>query len=102
NIDPLIRNRMAQSSLHVTHELDNATFKSITAYSDIAIDQNQDTDVTPVSVFNAFINMGTETVTQEFQLLSPDSSDVKWVLGAFYLNDKSTNSSLFTGSLFAP
>ena len=48
-----------------------------------------DTDESPVPFAFLRAPQTQQTFTQELQILSPDQSPIKWIVGAFYLHDKS-------------
>ncbi|MET0986171.1 MAG: TonB-dependent receptor [Steroidobacteraceae bacterium] len=100
NYDNNLENKLQQGSAKIRHEFDAFTLVSISAYSKIEIDQNQDTDATPLRFFDAFIDMSAKTFTQEFQLLSPQDSKLRWLAGVFYLHDKSIYDADYLGLQF--
>ncbi|MET0659078.1 MAG: TonB-dependent receptor [Steroidobacteraceae bacterium] len=100
NYDNNLENKLQQGSLKVKHDFGALTLVSISAYGKINIDQNQDTDATPLRFFDAFIDMSAKTFTQEFQLLSPQDSKLRWMAGAFYLHDKSIYDADYAGLAF--
>ncbi len=76
------------SSLHINHDFSRASFVSITAYNDVSQGSYSDADYTPAPLQFGKFSSGTETFTQEFQLLSPGDSDLEWILGVFYMDRK--------------
>jgi len=71
-------------------------FKSITAYQNFDANQNFDNDESPIVNTDVYINgQRYHTVTEELQFLSPKDSPVKWIGGAFFMN----NASGFSGPL---
>lgn len=91
-----------QFSGKLTKDLDNATFVSITAFGDTDTYFEIDLDASPTNILNGDVIQTGKTFTQEFQLLSPDSSDVEWILGFFYLWDESRFYADFDGLGLAP
>lgn len=77
----------------VAYELtDNLTVKSLTGYRDISQIQNQDWDRTPIPMVQLNDTTEIEYLTQELQLNgSFFDNRFKWVAGAFYYWDDSTN-----------
>jgi len=73
----------------IEHDFGNATLKSITAYNDVKNYLLADLDASPTDLQDAVQRQGSRTFTQEFQLVSPSGLPVQWILGAFYLRDKS-------------
>lgn len=84
-------------SLDFRHSFANADFRSITGYNDFSSATGIDFDTTavPLFTFSLLEDAGTpgngqfgETFTQEFQL-SGSLDRIDWLVGAFYLKDKS-------------
>ena len=77
--------------LKVQHSFDAVDFVSISAYREIKQFNEFDNDGLPSSVVEAIQKENqTKTFTQEFQLLSgDDDSQFSWIVGAFFLDDKS-------------
>ncbi len=77
----------------LSYELtDTLTVKSLTGYRDIAQIQNQDWDRTPIPLVQLNDTTDIEYFTQELQLNgSFFDNRLKWVAGAFYYWDNSTN-----------
>jgi len=77
-------------SLNIMHEFDALSINSITAYRKTKVVQAFDNDATPIRQIDVLIDNQTyRTFTQELQLLSPSSSSVNWILGGFFMHDKS-------------
>ncbi len=75
----------------ITYEMDNDfTFKSITANRQTDITYLNDTDYGPADFVSLVYEDSYDQVTQEFQIISPDDADLKYVLGYYYYNQKST------------
>ncbi|MBO9695948.1 MAG: TonB-dependent receptor [Sphingopyxis sp.] len=62
--------------------------KSITAWRDSEVVQVLDVDATDLFLRNIEFFERSRTFTQELQLLSNDDGALRWILGAFYLNEK--------------
>ncbi len=77
--------------LKVQHSFSSVDLVSISAYREIEQFNEFDNDALPSSVVEAIQRFNeTRTFTQEFQLLSgDDDSDLSWIVGLFYLDDKS-------------
>ncbi len=89
-------------SATIEHELVWANFKSITSYQTYNGLNTPDNDVTTLPILNAYLASTGEAVTQEFQLFSPDSSAVDWIIGGFYMNADAGNESVrLSGLAFA-
>ncbi|MFA5630376.1 MAG: TonB-dependent receptor [Porticoccaceae bacterium] len=104
NVYSLGKRYFESGSVKVRHEMDNAIFQSITAFSRAKFVQiSQDNDGSPDNFFNA-INypQWQHYFTQELQLMAPDSAATQWILGAFYYHDQSVFKGHFEGNAFAP
>ncbi|RMF07626.1 MAG: TonB-dependent receptor [Alphaproteobacteria bacterium] len=100
NLDPYVvdtnfknteRTKSIDADLEITVDLDGMELKSITAYSDFSSLPTNDNDFTSLSdILNrsSLLSQDAETFTQEIQLSSNDDGPLQWVVGAFYLNDK--------------
>ncbi|MFA5631735.1 MAG: TonB-dependent receptor [Porticoccaceae bacterium] len=88
-------------AIKVSKDFTHSRLVSITSYS-----ENDtpfyifDLDAAPQDFLNADSENVGKTFTQEIQLLSPDDSDVSWILGAFLLHDKSHYSALYSGQVY--
>lgn len=91
-------NRFDQGSLKLEYTLNGATLRSISAYSEINTDLLIDNDASPTNQFYGNIPNNGHTFTQEVQALSPESSSLKWILGAFYMHDESYYRQLAIGT----
>lgn len=81
--------KYANGSVKITHDFGNATLVSITGYGHFRNPSTFDVDASPTQFFQNVKNYDREkTFTQELQLLSPNDSNVSWILGAYYLYDK--------------
>lgn len=76
-------------SIRVDHDFGMAKLMSLTAYRKTKLHYQTDSDTrsTKRSFFDSYLS--DRTFTQELQLQSQDSSALKWVVGAYYFNDKS-------------
>jgi len=103
-ISPWLTSVNYGASLQINHDFDWARFVSISAYRVANSSLFADSDATPLSNFTNpvsggfTINFATSThdtqFTQEFQLLSPESSKISWIVGAFLLSAKQNPVSL--------
>jgi iron complex outermembrane receptor protein len=73
-------------SLHIDHDFDFMRFVSISAYQHISGQFDLDEDSTPAPIVNSYITQLAKNFSQEFQLLSPKSAKLQWVVGAYYFN----------------
>lgn len=72
----------------VTYEAGPITLRSITAYRASDVSQVLDVDATDLFLRNIEFYENSKSFTQEFQLLGSDAGPLRWILGAFYLNEK--------------
>jgi iron complex outermembrane receptor protein len=89
NLDPYAKVEQWGGSSHITHDFSKTRFVSITAYRVTDSTEIHDQDGTPSPLLDLTIPISTKMLTQEFQLLSAESSSFHWVLGAFYLDGSS-------------
>jgi iron complex outermembrane receptor protein len=89
------------ASMRIQHDLDFATFVSLTAYRRDKGDLLVDGDRTPRPESNVELIYRNVQTSQEFQLTSNKGSSFDWILGLFYLNAKADyRPSIFSGDLF--
>lgn len=88
--DEYANTKQGGGSLNIRHDFGGFTVNSITAYRKTQVVQAFDNDATPLRRIDVQIDNQTyRTFTQELQVLSPSSSPVSWIVGAFYMHDKS-------------
>jgi iron complex outermembrane recepter protein len=87
NVNPFSTSEMNIIGLTVEKTLSFAKFTSITSWQNVHLFLSLDYDGSPINF--ATINRAdqNQALTQEFQLASLPGSKVRWVLGAFYLNE---------------
>ena len=87
--DPYLHGRQRGVSLTVDHDLGGAKLRSITAYRKTELNTFFDPDGTtrPTLMINNFNK--DKNFTQELDLISDGSGPLKWVIGAFYMSNKS-------------
>jgi iron complex outermembrane receptor protein len=79
------------ASLNIDYALDNDYhFRSITAYRDTEMVHHHDTDASAIDFLYIDYTDAYEQTTQEFQWISPDDSNFKYVAGFYYYNQDST------------
>lgn len=101
SFDPTITVDSNQFSLTARADLGFAQLTSITSYGEIETYLVTDTDRTNLAIGRADIPGTEKTWTQELNLVSQGSDALKWFLGAFYYNDKSSNyTQINLGSLY--
>ena len=90
-------------SLKIDTDFDWARLTSITAWRQTDAQQDFAYDSIPFNLAYVLITNPEKTWTQEFRLLSPDSSKLRWILGAFYFGDHAAYDPLtFQGAFIAP
>jgi iron complex outermembrane receptor protein len=88
--DEYVNTRQGGVSLTINHEFDAFSVNSVTAYRKTKVVQAFDNDATPVRKIDVLIDNQTyRTFTQEVQVLSNPSSPIKWIVGGFFMHDKS-------------
>ena len=92
-------------SVRLQQELGWAQFVSLTAYRRSSLDVSFDGSLVPSYAYlaNISINEPHTQATQEFQLLSPADSSIKWVAGAYLFYSQGQYDPIsVTGGLIAP
>jgi iron complex outermembrane recepter protein len=88
--DEYVNTKQGGASLNIRHDFGGFSVNSISSYRKTEVVQAFDNDTTPVRQIDVLIDNQTyKTFTQELQILSPASSSIKWIGGAFYMHDKS-------------
>jgi iron complex outermembrane recepter protein len=85
------------SSANVSQDLDWAHLVSISAYRDSSPRDTIDIDTTHIDLIDLVGSYQLRQITQEFQLLSPQSSPIRWIGGLFYLNNRTEYGQTLTG-----
>ncbi len=79
------------TALNIDYDLGNDfSFRSITALRDTEATSFQDIDFSPIDYITSLYVDEFEQLTQEFQLISPDDSDFKYVLGLYFYQQEAT------------
>ena len=80
------------ANLNIDYALDNGySFRSITAYRDTEMVHHHDTDASAIDFLFIDYSDAYDQTTQEFQWISPDDSQFKYVAGFYYYNQDSTS-----------
>ncbi|MFA5632142.1 MAG: TonB-dependent receptor [Porticoccaceae bacterium] len=82
------RTNALSTTLHVVHQLDNFDLVSITSYRNDDLEYDYSSNGTALPAVNVNANMGQDTVTQEFQLVSSNDSNLQWMVGLYYFDSK--------------
>ena len=83
-------NKSKGASLDISWDFGAAEFRSLTSWDDSTWSNFADADGSSVVGDEFVYNMDFEIFTQELQLLSKDESDLSWVFGLFYYDEKSS------------
>jgi len=90
NEDSYLESEISGYSLTANVDFDNVSFKSITAYRESDVKEHLDLDGTELDYLANSPKFTSESLTQEFQLVSTDGGDFDWVVGAFFLSEEAT------------
>lgn len=69
----------------IKYDFENFTLTSITDYSTVKRDYIEDSDASPVPLFNFFLTTDAEQFSQEIRL-NGQTDNMNWVLGGYYLD----------------
>ena len=98
-LDPEASVKQYGGSIKINHDFGAAQLVSISAYRHAKAIQDFEQDGASIYRQNPRLTYNTKTITQEFQVLSPESSSWNWVAGAFFLDDTSAvDPFIFRGS----
>lgn len=75
-----------EGSAKIDYDLGWGTFTSITSYTDVDSGNDQDLDQTLVEAINIIVIDQSETVAQEFRLVSDSEDALRWVAGVQYFS----------------
>jgi iron complex outermembrane recepter protein len=87
NVNPFSTSEMNIIGLTVEKTLSFAKFTSITSWQNVHLFLSLDYDGSPINFATVNRADQDQALTQEFQLASLPGSGVRWVVGAFYLNE---------------
>ncbi|WP_321397524.1 TonB-dependent receptor [Emcibacter sp.] len=97
NVNPLEKRDLYGGGMTVNYRFaDDHTLKSITAYRDNKVHYRNDTDYSPVDLIKIDYYDHYKQFTQEFQLISPDTSRLGYVLGLYYYHQTSDTDRIVT------
>jgi len=72
-------------NINIDYDMGNDfALRSITAFRDTEIIYQNDTDYSPLDFLYLYYQDNYDQTTQEFQLISPDDADFKYVVGVYY------------------
>ena len=89
NIPPYEKDEQYGISLKAEHDFGPVRVLSITADRRTNGFLQLDTDQSPVPAVYLTAPQTQQTFTQELQILSPDASTIKWIVGGYFLHDRS-------------
>ena len=78
-------------SATVNYDLGGTTLRSISAYRGSRVAQVLDVDSTTLFLRDIAFDERSRSFTQELQLLSDSGDRLRWILGAFYLNERGSD-----------
>ena len=73
-------------TVHLEHDFSNATFSSISGYTELEQVQVTDLDFTPALGIGNNQPYSREIITQEFRLVSAEDQPLRWIVAADYLD----------------
>ena len=91
NFDPSSKAEGRGLSAQFDLDLGSTTFTSISAYRENDFMASADVDFLPVDILIESVDYDFATFSQEFQLKSDDGGDVRWMLGAYYMDEDIVN-----------
>lgn len=99
NLTPRGRIESYGASLRFEHDFDFAQLLTISGYRHVDASYDIDQDRGPLPIVNAFVEQTDRSFTQEIQLLSNESSKLKWILGGFFMHRKASQAPLIIEGL---
>lgn len=100
--DPILTREVAHFSAKANWSNDNVSVVSVTGYRDSDLYEFTDADSTILDIYTHTVDEQSEQFTQELRISStPEGSlsfggRVHWLVGGYYLHDKSLRSDIFT------
>ena len=91
NFDPSSKAEGRGFSAQFDLDVGSATFTSISSYRENDFEASADVDFLPADILIESVDYDFETFTQEFQLKSDDANDLRWLVGAYYMDEDITN-----------
>jgi iron complex outermembrane receptor protein len=76
----------SEASAKVDFHLGWGTLTSVTSYTDVDSGNDQDLDQTLFEAIDIIVIDNSETIAQEFRLVSPSDARLRWVIGAQYFS----------------
>lgn len=92
------RNKQLGGSLHLDWDLGGATLTAITGYERFKSRSAGDNDYTPLEIARGYTEARSRQWTQELRLASAGESQLSWILGLFYFNER-IRSNAFSATL---
>jgi iron complex outermembrane receptor protein len=93
--------REAAVDLRFDVRLGRFDFASVTTYADSTFEQTFDVDASSVTLIDLEATEPSDTWTQDFQLLSPESAKLPWVAGAHFYRQDASNLYVFPDAVSA-
>ncbi|HSC15977.1 MAG TPA: TonB-dependent receptor [Gammaproteobacteria bacterium] len=93
--------REAAADLRFDARLGDLEFVSVTTYADSSFEQTFDVDASSVTLIDLEASEPSETWTQDFQLLSPESARLPWLAGVHFYRQDASNLYVFRDAVSA-
>ena len=93
--------REAAADLRFDVRLARLDFASVTTYTDSSFEQTFDVDASSVTLIDLEATEPSDTWTQDFQLLSPESAKLPWLAGAHFYRQDASNLYVFRDAVSA-
>lgn len=84
--------RFDELSAKIDYEFDWGTLTSITSYSDVESENDQDLDQTLFDAINIEVDDDSQTFAQELRLVSTAASSLRWVAGGYFFSQDRSRS----------
>ena len=91
----------AAADLRFDVRLGNLAFASVTTYTDSSFEQTFDVDASSVTLIDLHATEPSDTWTQDFQLVSPESARLPWLAGVQLYRQDASNLYVFADALSA-
>lgn len=100
DFDPAVKAKSWGLSGTVEHDFGGFLLKSITGYRDTELASSFDPDGTVTPFLRIYNTIEGQQFTQELNLISQGDGPLQWVVGGFYINDKSGEPDSRTTGIF--
>ena len=93
--------REAAADLRFDVQLGHLNFASVTTYADSNFEQTFDVDASSVTLIDLHATEPSDTWTQDFQLVSPESARLPWLAGVHFYRQDASNLYVFADAVSA-